>query len=238
MSVFTYFLSTVSQQMANWHYYNEQGEKITVTGGQLKELAKAGVITRDTIIETEDGRSGPARRMQGLTFGAAVPPEAPKPLPSVPVPSVKANAKDDGGDTPLHCAVLSGHLECAKILISNGADANTKSIYDVSPLDYTTKDTAMYECLSGKTRKEILEEQLLEQQLANLQQQAGNEGSREDRGLNFWLLPIIAGLLVVGWLYQKDRREQLDEEDKRRQQIQRLQDRGQEWIDRNYPYYR
>jgi hypothetical protein len=30
--------------MSNWFYYNEKGEKIAVTGGQLKGLAKAGQI--------------------------------------------------------------------------------------------------------------------------------------------------------------------------------------------------
>ena len=54
--------------MANWFYYNEEGEKIAVTGGELKSLAKAGMITRDTIVETEEGKQAPARRVKGLTF--------------------------------------------------------------------------------------------------------------------------------------------------------------------------
>jgi hypothetical protein len=51
------------QTMANWFYYNENGEKISVTGSQLKELAKSGLISRDTIVETAEGKSGPARRV-------------------------------------------------------------------------------------------------------------------------------------------------------------------------------
>ena len=54
--------------MAKWFYYNESGEKIEVTGGQLKGLAKTGRITRDTIVETEEGKSAPARKVKGLTF--------------------------------------------------------------------------------------------------------------------------------------------------------------------------
>ena len=54
--------------MANWYYYNEQGKKCTVTGGQLKGLAMSGQITPDTIIETEDGKTAPARKVKGLTF--------------------------------------------------------------------------------------------------------------------------------------------------------------------------
>ena len=54
--------------MAKWFYYNEGGEKIEITGGQLKGLAKAGMITPDTIVETEEGKSAPARKIKGLTF--------------------------------------------------------------------------------------------------------------------------------------------------------------------------
>ena len=58
--------------MATWHYYNEKGEKITVTGGQLKGLAKAGRITPETIVETEEGKQVPARKVKGLAFAGAV----------------------------------------------------------------------------------------------------------------------------------------------------------------------
>ena len=61
--------------MATWYYYNEQDEKIEVTGGQLKGLAKAGMITPDTIVETAEGKTAPARRVKGLTFIAAAQPE-------------------------------------------------------------------------------------------------------------------------------------------------------------------
>ena len=60
--------------MANWFYYNENGDKISVTGGQLKGLAKAGMITPETIIETEDGKTATARKVKGLTFVETVPP--------------------------------------------------------------------------------------------------------------------------------------------------------------------
>ena len=61
--------------MANWFYYNENGEKVAVTGGQLKGLAKAGVITPDTVVETEEGKTAPARKVKGLTFGEPTQPE-------------------------------------------------------------------------------------------------------------------------------------------------------------------
>ena len=59
--------------MANWYYYDNDGRKQgLVTGGQLKRLAKAGQITPDTIVETEEGRTAPARKVKGLTFGESV----------------------------------------------------------------------------------------------------------------------------------------------------------------------
>ena len=66
--------------MTDWHYYNEKGEKITVTGGHLKRLAKAGLITPGTLIETEDGKKAPARKVKGLTFAETV---QPKDVPSL-----------------------------------------------------------------------------------------------------------------------------------------------------------
>jgi len=61
--------------MATWYYYNESGDKIEVTGGQLKGLAKAGMITPDTTVETEEGKTVPARKIKGLTFAETVPNE-------------------------------------------------------------------------------------------------------------------------------------------------------------------
>ena len=115
------------------------------------------------------------------------------------------NTKNSGGNTPLHFAVSNEHVECAKILVSNGADANTKNSNDVSPLDCTTSDTAMYECLTGKTRKEILEEQILEQQLANLKQQqqdsvATNKLKEQGSSL-LGIMWLIIFLIIIGLLF-------------------------------------
>ena len=55
--------------MANWHYYNEDGERVgPVTGRQLKKLALHGVVVPGTVVETEDGTTGLAKNVQGLTF--------------------------------------------------------------------------------------------------------------------------------------------------------------------------
>jgi len=66
--------------MSTWYYYNEQGEKIETTGGRLKGLAKAGMITPETIIETEEGKKAPARKVKGLTFATTVTPESASPV--------------------------------------------------------------------------------------------------------------------------------------------------------------
>ena len=69
---------------STWHYYNEEGEKNTVTGGQLKWLAKNGRITPETVVETENGKTVPARKVKGLTFIAMAQPETvtPESVPS------------------------------------------------------------------------------------------------------------------------------------------------------------
>jgi hypothetical protein len=55
---------------ANWHYYNESGEKITVTARELKQIALQGTVTPETFVETHDGRTGLAKHVNGLTFPA------------------------------------------------------------------------------------------------------------------------------------------------------------------------
>ena len=57
--------------MAKWFYYNENDDKIEVTGGQLKGLAKAGLITPGTLVEAADGKKAPAKKVKGLTFVTA-----------------------------------------------------------------------------------------------------------------------------------------------------------------------
>lgn len=42
--------------------------------------------------------------------------------------------KDDGGNTPLHCAVRGGKLELVKYLLEKGADVNAKNDFDDTPL--------------------------------------------------------------------------------------------------------
>lgn len=46
----------------------------------------------------------------------------------------KITDKDDGGNTPLHCAARGGKLDLIKILIEKGADVNAKNDFDDTPL--------------------------------------------------------------------------------------------------------
>ena len=84
--------------MSKWYYTNERGERVSVTGAQLKGLATAGLITPETIVETEEGKSAPARRIKGLTFGELVPPKTEQPgeseiydITSLPSPPIQPN---------------------------------------------------------------------------------------------------------------------------------------------------
>ena len=51
-----------------WFYTNENGKRVSVTGGQLKWLAKNGKITPATMVENENGKSATAGKVRGLTF--------------------------------------------------------------------------------------------------------------------------------------------------------------------------
>ena len=48
------------------------------------------------------------------------------------------NAKDGGGQTPLHRAALRGNKEIVELLIANGADRNAKDVNGRTPLHYAT----------------------------------------------------------------------------------------------------
>ena len=54
-----------------------------------------------------------------------------------------ANAKDDAGYTPLHCALCGGHEEIVRFLLSEGADVNAKTTDGLTPLCFArTADAA------------------------------------------------------------------------------------------------
>ncbi|MBA3705564.1 MAG: ankyrin repeat domain-containing protein, partial [Bacteroidetes bacterium] len=42
--------------------------------------------------------------------------------------------KDDGGNTPLHCATRGGKLDLVKFLVEKGADVNAKNDFEDTPL--------------------------------------------------------------------------------------------------------
>jgi len=63
----------------SWFYYNEKGEKIgPFDVSQMKDLAKRGIVTRETMIENANGRSAKAGTMKGFEF-----PSEPEPVYSV-----------------------------------------------------------------------------------------------------------------------------------------------------------
>ena len=60
--------------MANWYYYNSNGEKIgPISVTTLKELSQQGIITRETKIENHVGRAALAGQVNGLTFPEPTP---------------------------------------------------------------------------------------------------------------------------------------------------------------------
>jgi len=78
--------------MANWFYYNENGEKISVTGKELKELAKNGTITPETFVETAEGKTGLAKHVKGLPFFETSKPETIPLATDTPSASIDSDA--------------------------------------------------------------------------------------------------------------------------------------------------
>ena len=60
-----------------WYYYANGQKHGTVTGGQLKWLAKNGKITPETLVENEEGKSVLAGTIKGLTFIETAPSDEP-----------------------------------------------------------------------------------------------------------------------------------------------------------------
>ena len=71
--------------MATWYYYNENGKKVgPIRGRDLTQLVQQGTITRKTILEDSEGRTGLAGKAKGLTFPETV--QSSPPLPVEPNP--------------------------------------------------------------------------------------------------------------------------------------------------------
>ena len=62
---------------------------------------------------------------------------------------VDVNAKDNGGQTPLHYATRYGHKEIAELLIANGADVNAKDELEETPLDFADGEIADFLRIHG-----------------------------------------------------------------------------------------
>ena len=74
--------------MANWYYYNKNDEKVgPISATALKELARQGLITKETKLENGNGRSALAGQVNGLEFPMQ-PVSVTLPLPA---PQVSAN---------------------------------------------------------------------------------------------------------------------------------------------------
>jgi len=71
----------------NWFYFDEVGKRVAVTGGQLKWLARQGIISPETVVENEAGKSALAKNVKGLIFPGLVAAAAVG-LMTAPIPAV------------------------------------------------------------------------------------------------------------------------------------------------------
>ena len=49
--------------MSQLYYYDEAGNKIPTTAQELKSMALRGVINKNTVVETEDGKRARAEKV-------------------------------------------------------------------------------------------------------------------------------------------------------------------------------
>jgi len=77
--------------MENLYYYNKNRDKVgPITVIELKTLAQQGMITPETIIENEGGKSLPAGKVKGLTFPETTSSPAQNPFSTTHPPVVQA----------------------------------------------------------------------------------------------------------------------------------------------------
>jgi len=134
--------------MTHWNYYNENGEKISVTGKEFKELALTGKITRGTFIESPEGRTGLAKDVKGLKFADTVQPKTASNTFTVEDQAeidqfcaeygtdVKATVKGNTNNSLLHEAATSGKIAVVRFLVSKGADVGMKNKIGTTPLHW------------------------------------------------------------------------------------------------------
>lgn len=94
--------------MDKFYYYGESGQKNgPVNARQLRTLAKTGQIQCETMIQTEEGKKCPARKVQGLVFGTET--LTPENEPSTGSTSKIILPPDDkkSGDTSAHVRAKS-----------------------------------------------------------------------------------------------------------------------------------
>ena len=75
-----------------------------------------------------------------IKFASTAKPAKDKPAPDKQLVDLflskgcKITDKDDGGNSPLHCAVRAGKLDLVVMLVKMGADVNAKNDFDDTPL--------------------------------------------------------------------------------------------------------
>lgn len=75
-----------------------------------------------------------------IKYSSSVKPAKDKPAPDKVLVDLflskgcKITDKDDGGNTPLHCAVRAGKMDMVTMLVKMGADVNAKNDFDDTPM--------------------------------------------------------------------------------------------------------
>jgi TM2 domain-containing membrane protein YozV len=117
--------------MSQLFYYDKDGQKKPTTSSELKTMALEGVIDKNTVIETEDGKRSRAEKVNGLVFpedaGSATTPK-PQPFPS---PISGETQKVSGASTGTKCPSCGGDVAPGQKFCSQ-CGANVDSVPSAS----------------------------------------------------------------------------------------------------------
>jgi len=157
-------------QTPSWFYYTADNQRIgPFAASVLKQFAKAGVITPDTIVENVNGRQEKAGNVRGLTFSTAVPvptsvpgPAAVSELVPVPTPQISPppaslpfvgagshaqNQASASADTPVFTLEGVGgtlHVYGNKIVISRSGRGESFLLHGLKG-----DKTVYFQCITG-----------------------------------------------------------------------------------------